>query len=236
MYCQGYFNRIATGTFIACLTLTRSLANFVNYLVCGFFVCARAYTGNACSDNTCAFVVPFVCMLTFLRVCNFFSSMYLCWFMMDSPLAFMSSAFTASQTRCALADNTDLTELEVPGQTKLEFEARGHVRRLFGCALDRDFVHGALVFNGYDVQTTTHKSDLPWQSHGRWQVRGSFFEVFLGYKNNKRGPLVDTVIRGLKGKWSAQELDQVALLLTDAISDKTSAVADAPVQYFRYRR
>ena len=199
-------------------------------------MCARAHTGNACSDNTCAVVVAYVSMLTLPWRLLFCSSAYLCWFMMDSPLAVVSSASTACQTHGALADYTDLTELEVPGQTKLEFEARGHVRRLFGCALDRDFVYEALLFNGYDGQTTTHKSDSPWQSHGRWQVRGSFFEVFLGYKNNKRGPLVDTVIRGLKGKWSAQELDQVALLLTDAISDKTSAVADAPVQYCRYRR
>jgi hypothetical protein len=120
---------------------------------------------------------------------------------------------------------------EEHGHTKLTFATHGHVRRLSGCALERDFVYDTLRFHGYDVQKTTHKSHVPYQSDERWEVKGAFFEVHLGYKNNKKGPLTDTIIQGLKG-WSAQKLDHLALVLTDAYDRSADANATVDPEFW----
>ena len=80
---------------------------------------------------------------------------------------------------------------------------------------DKSDGHSDDQSNGCEVQKTIHKSQVPSQSHGRWEIRGEFFEVHLGYENNTKGPLVDTIIQGSKG-WSKEKLDHLAKLLEDA--------------------
>ena len=95
------------------------------------------------------------------------------------------------------------------------FERKKNIRRLHGTVLTKEFVYHTLSPT-YRLEKTLHKKHLPKQSHGRWELRGEFFEVHLGYKNNRCGPLVDTIVQGLKG-WNTDELDSVAHALVSAL-------------------
>ena len=139
-------------------------------------------------------------------------------------------ASTPSYDLSALLSDLQVQD-EIPladqgGSNTLKFEAQGHIRRLVGTTLERDFVYQTLTLAGYRVTKTQHKTHVPLQSHGRWEIRAPTFEVHLGYEGSQRGRLVDTVIRGTKG-WTKQLLDDVAELLERAYRSHSTLLDNA---------
>ena len=93
------------------------------------------------------------------------------------------------------------------------YASYANIRRFSGWLMEELDVLDALMSAGYTVERAVHKEGTN-QSHGRWEVRGSGFEVHPGYHDNKAppAPLVDTIVQGTKG-WKAADLDGVAQLL-----------------------
>ena len=93
------------------------------------------------------------------------------------------------------------------------FDRKGHIRRFHGLAMDEISVMEILLEAAYSVTRTKHKEGTN-QSHERWEIRGKWFEIHLGYQGNAGppAPLTDTIIQGLKGH-NANRLDEVAWAL-----------------------